>query len=80
LGDKFFDVGEITIESIKFANASLQKSNFEDVNNDGYLDLTLHFNTQSLGLTPSDTEAVLIARLKDGTLIKGIDSIRIVNK
>ncbi|MFZ5559889.1 MAG: right-handed parallel beta-helix repeat-containing protein [Patescibacteria group bacterium] len=82
LSDKFFDAKNVAIESIVFAGAKPLRGNFEDVDNDGDLDLILHFKTQSLKLSSTDTEAVLVGRLVDGSLIKikGIDSIRIVGK
>jgi parallel beta-helix repeat protein len=80
LADEFFDPKDIVIDSITFAGANPLRGNFEDVDNDGDLDLILHFNTQSLNLTSSDTKATLFGRLNNGTLIKGVDSIRVVGK
>lgn len=80
LTDQFFNAKDVVIDSILFAGASPDKGKFEDIDKDGDLDLILHFNTQSFQLGPTDIEAVLIGRLTDGTLIKGIDSIRIVSK
>jgi hypothetical protein len=80
LTDKSFDSKNIVIDSILFAGTKPVSSNFEDVDNDGDLDLILHFSTQFLNLTSSDTEATLFGRLTNGTLIKGVNSIRIVGK
>jgi len=63
---------------------------YEDVNEDGFLDLTLKFKTQELvamnlaSLDPGDT-AVLrltgnIMEEYDGTPIEGYDTVRIINK
>lgn len=68
------------MESIVFAGANPLRGKLEDVDNDGDLDLILHFKTQSLHLTSTDTEAILTGQLYNGTLIKGKDSVRIVSK
>ncbi len=47
----------------------------EDVDGDGTLDLVLHFNTQSTGIQPSDTQATLMGRTLDGTPFRGTDTI-----
>ena len=80
LSNQFFDVQEIDIESILFAEASPPKWKIEDVDDDGDLDLMLHFETQFLDLSPTDTGAILIGKLNDKTPIKGTDSIEIVGK
>ncbi|HUV81234.1 MAG TPA: hypothetical protein VMW21_01800, partial [Patescibacteria group bacterium] len=78
LTDNFFDAKDIVIDSIVFAGANPLRGKLEDVDNDGDLDLILHFDTRSLKLTSTDTKAILSARLKDNALIKGTDSVRIV--
>jgi hypothetical protein len=80
LTDEFFDAKDIIIDNVLFAGASPDKEKLEDVDSDGDLDLILHFKTQSLQLNPTSTEAVLTAKLNDGTLIKGVDTVRIVSK
>lgn len=49
-----------------------------DVNQDGFPDLVLHFRTQDLKLSPTDTEAVLRGETFSGQRIRGADSVRIV--
>lgn len=80
LTDEFFNAKNIAITTVKFAEASPEKSNFEDVDNDNDLDLILHFNTASLNLAPDNVQATLTAQLNDGNLIRGSDSIKIVKK
>jgi hypothetical protein len=80
LTNKFFNAKDIVIDSVVFAGANPLRGKYEDVDNDGGLDLILHFSTQSLQLTSTDTEAVLTGQLYSGTLIKGKDSVRIVTK
>jgi len=80
LTNNFFDAKDIAIDSIVFAGTNPLRGNLEDVDGDGDLDLILHFDTQSLQLTPTDIEAVLTGQLNNGNLIKGADSIRIVKE
>lgn len=80
LSNPFFDAKNVIINSVLFAGAKPLRGNYEDVDSDGDFDLILHFDTQLLNLTPSDTEATLITQLKNSTLIKGTDSIRIISK
>lgn len=81
-GDNTVDVTEINIASLELAGAAaLVKKNgepqasFEDVNKDGFADLTLHFPVQNLQLTGTETNAELRGKLKTGRLIKGSDNI-----
>jgi hypothetical protein len=80
-----FDASNIAPETVLLAGASPRlKGNgqpavsFEDVNGDGLLDLILQFDTQSLEITSSDTQASLTGRTKDGLRIVGHDEIKIV--
>jgi hypothetical protein len=57
---------------------SLVKSNFEDVNGDGLIDLVCHFNTQQTGFQMGDTQGILKGRTLQGTHFMGRDSVRIV--
>ena len=50
----------------------------EDVNGDGRDDLVVHMETRDLQLDADATEALLTARLSDGKLLAGTDSVRIV--
>ncbi len=80
LTDNFFDAKDIATDSVVFSGASpIIRGKFEDVDKDGDLDLVLHFKTQLLQLSATDTEAVLTGKLNDNSLVKGIDSIKIVD-
>ena len=50
----------------------------DDVNDDGNLDMILHFRTQEVGLTKDDTETNLTGETMNGINIRGTDSVRIV--
>jgi lectin family protein len=51
---------------------------FEDVNGDGIIDMVVHVNTNALQLFAGDVTATLEGKTFDGTLIQGMDSVRIV--
>ena len=50
-----------------------------DVNGDGRRDLMCHFVTQLTGFQRGDTHGVLRGRAVDGTILSGIDTVRIVH-
>lgn len=79
LSDQFFDAKNVVIESIVFAGTSPLRGKLENIDNDGDVDLILHFDTRFLQLNSNDTQVVLTGKLKTNTLIKGVDSIRIIS-
>ena len=54
------------------------QGHIEDVDDDGDLDLVLHFRTQETGITCGDTEAILTGVTFDDQEIEGYDSVNIV--
>jgi len=80
-----FDVKQIDFVTIKLGSALIKLKgngqravNYSDVNKDGFTDVTVNISTEALQLTTGDIKTNLEGRLKDGTIIKGSDSIRIV--
>lgn len=77
-----FDATTIDPLSVEFGpNAAMEshgKGHVEDVDEDGDLDLVLHFRTQETGITCGDTEAGLTGETFDGQAIQGFDSINTV--
>ncbi|MBI2060122.1 MAG: S8 family serine peptidase [Nitrospirae bacterium] len=78
-----FQAASVDVETVRFgpAGAGMDHSAFEDVDQDGDLDLVLHFRTQETGLEPGDTQAALTGKtLKEhgSRPIVGVDSVRIV--
>jgi len=78
LGASNFDVSTVDPTSVSFAGAPAQRWAFEDVNRDGVDDLVLHFDTQSLGLDSTSTQATLTGWTVDAVPISGTNSVTIV--
>ncbi len=81
LGSTVFNVEKVDTSSLRFGPAGAQptgpKISFEDVDNDGYLDMILHFDAKATGLATGDTTACLTGLLQSNPF-KGCDSVRIV--
>ena len=75
-----FNPNTVDPDSVAFAGASPVKWKMEDVDNDGDVDLLLHFRTQDLNLTQESTEATLTGKTIGGADIEGTDSVNIVPK
>jgi hypothetical protein len=85
LGTETFDVTTVDVESIRFAGAPIRvKPNgtlhysYEDVNEDGILDLMMHFSTQDLDLDQDSTEASITGVGGQNRCISGTDNVTIV--
>ena len=52
----------------------------EDVNDDGFMDLICHFDTQTASFQQGDTAGILMGNTIDGVPIQGGDSVRIVGR
>ncbi len=85
LGSETFDVTTVDVTSIRFAGAPIRvKPNgtlhysYEDVNEDGYLDLVMHFSTQALDLDENSTEATVTGIGGEDRCIAGTDTVVIV--
>ncbi len=77
-----FDATSVDPLSVEFgpagANERHGKGHIVDVDEDGDLDLQLHFRTQETGIAPGDTEACLTGETFDGQAIEGCDDVRTV--
>ncbi len=74
----------VDVASLRLAGAPVHKkpngaymASFEDVNEDGLVDLVVHFETEQMKVAPGDTRATLEGQLLDGRAITGADSIRV---
>jgi hypothetical protein len=78
LSEDDFDASEVDPATVTFADASPVRWALEDVDNDGDVDMILHFKIQELALDASSTEATLIGTTQSGVNFAGTDSVRIV--
>lgn len=85
LGSDDLDVTQIDPTSLDLAGMSVKVKNngtpqcsLDDVNADGHPDLVCQFADDSTTWSEGTTTAVLTGNLYDGTLIEGLDEIRIV--
>jgi len=78
-----FDATQVDVSTVAFgpagASESHGRSHVEDVDNDGDMDLVLHFNTQDTGIQCGDTGATLTGDTWAGGPITGSDAITTVN-
>lgn len=80
LGSETLDVTEVAVATVRFgpceaAPAHRQPGHLEDVNDDGLMDVIVHFDQREIGLSSDATEAMLTGELLDGTKFHGIDSV-----
>jgi len=73
-----FDASTVDPATVEFAGATPLRWTFEDVDNDGDLDMLFHFDTQTLQLNASSTEATLTGATTGGQEFTGTDTVRIV--
>jgi len=66
--------------SVKLKGKGTPMTSFEDINEDGLIDIVVHVDTTALELSLGDTEAVLEGETYDGVRIRGTDTVRIVNE
>ena len=74
-----FDALQVDPDTVLFGPAGAAQAHMqahvEDVDNDGDMDLQLHFKTQETGIQCGDTEATLSGNTWGGTPIMGTDSV-----
>ncbi|MGY5880973.1 MAG: PKD domain-containing protein, partial [Candidatus Thorarchaeota archaeon] len=77
INNGIFDPALVNPETVLFGpnGASPTHWNFKDVDDDGDIDLMLHFNTQETGIVPGDISVTLYADLYDGRQVVGEDNI-----
>jgi hypothetical protein len=86
LSDPGFDATTVDPLTVTLAGAAVALrgkgtalTSTADVDRDGLPDLVVHVSTSALQLTTDDTQAVLEASTVDGTAVRGVDSVRVVN-
>lgn len=78
LSTNSFDTTDVDPLSVRFGPDGatiVHKADIEDVNNDGILDLILHFDTEATGVKEGDVVMSLICMTYGGKFIQGSDSI-----
>lgn len=75
-----FDASTVDPAAVRFGpdEASPVQWALEDVDNDGDIDMILHFKTQETGINPGDTEATLTGETMGGADFVATDSVRTV--
>jgi hypothetical protein len=73
-----FDAADVDPETVVFEGASPVHHGPEDVDEDGDLDLVMHFRTQETEIAGDATEACLTGQTFSGQPVQGCDVIRIV--
>ncbi|HEV2351881.1 MAG TPA: kelch repeat-containing protein [Terriglobia bacterium] len=85
LSTSMFDATSVIPDSVKLSGALAETErngtpifSFDDVNDDGILDMVLTFRARDLQLTKADKQVVLKGQTFAGQLIKGVATVRIV--
>ena len=75
-----FDASTVVAQTVRFgpAEAAAAQWALEDVDDDGDVDMILHFRTQETGIVAGTTEAILTGETIEGENIIGTDSVRTV--
>ena len=74
-----FDARDVNAGTVRFgpSGAYAEQYALEDVDDDGDIDLILHFRTRDAGIAPEDTQAVLTGETHEGQRIEGSDSVKV---
>jgi hypothetical protein len=82
LSTRSFDATKVNPTTVRFGATGTEAAptnwSLEDVDRDGTLDMVLHFNTQSTGLQPGNTQAILMGRTLEGTPFRGFAVIQVI--
>jgi hypothetical protein len=77
-----FNARDVNAETVRFgpSEAYAEQYALEDVDDDGDIDLILHFRTRDAGIAAGDAEAVLTGETREGRRIEGSDSVRVLER
>lgn len=75
-----FDAAAVDVDTVKFGPSGASPAHFayEDIDEDGDIDLILHFRTQDTGIGEDDTEVTLTGETDSGMAFSGTDVIKVV--
>ena len=79
LGSVNFDATQVDFSTAKFGPGKalpVHDGHVEDVNDDDFLDMVFHFNTQDTGIACIDNEATLSGQTFGGDTFTGTDSVK----
>lgn len=83
----YFDATTVDPKTVTLAGANVKlkgkgtpMASFEDVDEDGLVDIVVHVDTSALQLSSTDAEAILEGMTYDGIIIRGVDTVRIVRE
>jgi hypothetical protein len=79
LGSVYFDASQIDPATVAFGPngaPAAHNGHVEDVNDDGFSDMVVHFKTGDTGIACGDTEATLTGQTFGGVDITGTDSVK----
>ena len=82
LGSVELDALQVDFSTVTFgpgAARPVHDGHVEDVNDDGFVDMVFHFNTQDTGIACGDTEASLTGRTSDDPAVDAITGTNSVN-
>jgi hypothetical protein len=81
IGTSDFDVTQVDTRSVEFEGAfeMHMQGHFEDIDDDGDIDLVFRFRMGETVLRCEDTEGKLTGLLVDGTPFEGIDAVKMVS-
>lgn len=81
LSTEDYDATEIDVESLLLGDASpAHDGHYEDVDEDGVMDLMLHFRTQDIGIDSETTELCITGLTNEGLELAGCDFVNIVGR
>lgn len=77
-----FDATQVDVNTVRFgpggASEIHENAHLSDVDNDGDIDMVLHFWTQDIGIAAGDTEATLTGETIGGDAFEGTDTLRTI--
>ena len=81
LGSMDFDAMQVDFSTVTFGTdgaSPAHDGHVDDVNDDGYMDMVFHFNTQETGIACGDADATLVGETFDGIPFTGTDPVKTV--
>lgn len=82
LGSTKFDATQIDFSTVRLGAGRASPTHaghVEDVNNDGFMDMIFHFNSQEAGIVCGDTVATLMGEVFAGTRFIGTDAVKTID-